>query len=117
MAKPAPSTMTKEYQEQTNEYLKVNRSLRLPRLFILGDGRLESTRWSTDTLIGTKLRTHHRYLIRGLQGQGYGPEQACAELDGGLFSTRLNRFLSTQLNVAYANRILVSFVSGMYVVG
>lgn len=66
-AKPAPATMTKEWQEATNEYLKVRTISNWlgTRMDRYADIQL--------LLPGSKLRPLDRYLVRGLQGQGPHP--------------------------------------------
>ena len=67
-AKPAPHTMTKEWQEATNEYLKV----RSPLLCCcISSFRLLTLVSCTKT--GAKLRPLDRYLVRGLRWQGPRP--------------------------------------------
>lgn len=62
-AKPAPRTMTKEWQEATNEFLKVGiPALRSPLL------STAANRGSLPT--GTKVGPLDRYLVGGLLGQG-----------------------------------------------
>lgn len=67
LAGPAPDTMTKEYQEASNEFLKVL-TLRTDT-----DGLCLADQWLTPRLLGTKFRPHHRSLFRGLLWQGHGP--------------------------------------------
>jgi hypothetical protein len=65
-AKPAPYTMTKEYQEMSNELLIVS----------LGPfPKLSPTRAQTNHPLSTeaKSRPAHWYHLRGLQGPRYGP--------------------------------------------
>lgn len=91
-AKGSPGTMNKEYQEATNEYLKV--CLLLPYYIIFwggergeggnakGKGKREGRekgkrgRGANIMAIEPKLRPHLRYLVRKLQGQGNGAEPA-----------------------------------------
>lgn len=88
-AKGSPGTMNKEYQEATNEFLKV---CLYPLSFILGDGGREEFGGSDGKGLGKraekgekranmisaepKLRPHLRYLVRRVQGQGNGAERA-----------------------------------------
>jgi len=86
-ARPPPATMTKEYQEASNEYLKVcssheinhcpcdgasvyicNNDIRIPML-------------TTLLTTGPQRRAHHWYLIRGLRRPRSGPECSCEEID------------------------------------
>ena len=72
-ARPAPKTMNAQYQEMTNEYLKVRNGqacLRHRFAFL----KLYST--NNDFSLETKNRTHHRYIIGRLCGQRNGAEQA-----------------------------------------
>ena len=73
-AGPAPSTMNKEWQEATNEYLRVW-ALISPH-FVSGNSqnkgepeiyRLERRNQNANNTTGTKLRAHLRYLVRRLQ--------------------------------------------------
>jgi len=70
-AKPPPKTMTKEWQEMSNEYLKVRPSctLRIPGSAMNGT----LTRYFPT---GTKVRGHHRCIVSGLQGSWYGAERS-----------------------------------------
>lgn len=66
-ARPAPKTMNAQYQEMTNEYLRVSEAiLSLPR-WRAADPRncLEPTD-----------RAYYRRFIRGLYRQGHGAKQA-----------------------------------------
>lgn len=62
-AKPPPHTMTKEYQEMSNEYLIVCATCKYPRPF--SRANLTST--------GTKSRPHHWSRVPRLHWQGHGP--------------------------------------------
>ena len=73
MARPQPRTMTKEWQEATNEYLKVSRYPRPVNQLHLGYFPPES---QTNTpLIVTTNQPHVRYQQRGILRPGYGSEQ------------------------------------------
>ncbi|KAL3421270.1 Cytochrome c oxidase polypeptide 5, mitochondrial [Phlyctema vagabunda] len=86
-AKGSPATMTKEYQEATNEYLLVSLypspspSLGLQ---LESQGPLPGINVLTvNAYTGSKLRAHQRYLIRGICRQGICPERAPEEgIDG-----------------------------------
>jgi len=81
-AGPAPKTMTKEWQEMTNEYLKVRTivaSLLLPGLNKMLIGCI---------ITGTKDGSHHGCFFRGIRGSWHGPEQAWSEEQEG---RRVNR--------------------------
>jgi len=108
-AKGSPSTMNKEYQEATNEYLKVWiyplftyiaylsfwvenlagwESARATRMCGIGRDRTvggrEQQSWGEHVLMRIsaepKLRPHLRYLIRRLQRQRNGPKRTEEEL-------------------------------------
>jgi hypothetical protein len=72
VAKPEPHTMSKEYQEASNELLIV--SLKAANPDVTRRGQVEkSDRLNSDFLTATKSRSLHWYHLRGLQWQGYGP--------------------------------------------
>lgn len=58
-ARGSPPTMTREYQEATDEYLKV--SFRRPTLYFMGSRSCERVT-NAPLLIGIQGRTHHWYL-------------------------------------------------------
>lgn len=62
-AKPEPATMSQEYQEASNEFLKV--CMRVPTYTIVHMADACHT--------ATKSRPHHRHRLRGLLWQGPGP--------------------------------------------
>lgn len=62
-ARPPPRTMTKEWQEATNEYLRV-RHTTAPAMSYL-------------TLVGREIQPYLRYQQRGILRQGPCSEQAC----------------------------------------
>lgn len=94
-AKGSPGTMNKEYQEATNEYLKVCLLSLFPLLFcilvlrglvcyVLEEADRRSILLIAEPLLigfvtGTKLRTDHRYLIRRLLGQRTSTESSQEE--------------------------------------
>lgn len=63
-AKPAPHTMTREWQEASNEYLKVRRISVLPK------NNSSMLTWAKNT--GAESRPFHRYRFARLQGPGTG---------------------------------------------
>lgn len=63
-AKPEPHTMSKEYQEASNELLIV--SCELARLILS-----VNPRWLT-LHVATKSRSYHWYFFPKVRGQGYG---------------------------------------------
>jgi len=65
-AGPAPGTMNKEYQEATNEYLRV---LSPCPLFLFKNSKL------IHGITGTKLRTYLRSLVRRLRWARPSPER------------------------------------------
>lgn len=74
-ARDPPKTMNKEWQEMTNEYLKVR---------LLPSSRAKISRRTypdhkkhrlTHPRIGSKIRSNHRCIIRGLRRAGHGTEQ------------------------------------------
>lgn len=67
-ARGPPATMTKEYQEASNEYLLVCFPLSSLKHHLLRRPSLTS-----HPLTGPKLRPHQRSLLRGLQGPRNGP--------------------------------------------
>ncbi len=76
MARPPPSTMNAQYQEMTNEYLKVSDSSIKARLPSAAFGTCR-----TDLcflLIETKNRANHWCFLRRLLRQGNGAKQAKA---------------------------------------
>lgn len=83
-AKPAPSTMTKEYQEASNEYLRV-RSSQLPLMLCNGWHRL-----LIESCTGAKLRAPYRCLCCQLQGQGYGSVSSGSEISSSLAFLRVS---------------------------
>lgn len=66
-AKPSPKTLTKEYEEATNEYLKV------------GSSRDYQRKKLTCWIAGPKVGAHYRYLVRGLHWTWTGAKQASQE--------------------------------------
>lgn len=70
-ANPAPYTMTKEYQEQSNEFLIVSRLLLASAV---------TSQTLTSHLLEPKIRSSHRYHLRRLQGPRYGPVAFWQEL-------------------------------------
>lgn len=64
-AKPPPHTMTREWQEAANDYLKV-RHVRASRMCTFGMLTL-------NTKTGAKIRSLHRRLLTRVQGTGSGP--------------------------------------------
>ena len=106
MARPAPKTMNAQYQEMTNEYLKVcNAHERDPimNLLISSFGVLNNI-----ISAEPKNRTHHRCIIRGLRRQRNGAEQAKKRRH----SNRRRRIISsiTVVPVFYLNA-LTAFLS------
>ncbi|KAK0127915.1 Cytochrome c oxidase subunit 5A [Cadophora gregata f. sp. sojae] len=119
-AKGGPSTMNKEYQEATNEYLKVCLYVPLFRyLFemLVYSGRggqmgyQKTGQMSHMTVYyrqlltplpttGTKLGTHLRYLIRRILRPRNGPERSKEELDT---STQLNSSIHHTLTQSRPN--------------
>jgi len=85
-ARGAPATMTKEYQEASNEYLKVCNPTTSNAVLVVR-GRTHATMTSRDAMLtihpttGPQRRAHHWYLIRGLLRPRYGPEQASGQID------------------------------------
>lgn len=73
-SRPPPPTMTKEYQEASDAYLKVRQSR---DLMMLARDAVANMRAHP----GIKRRAHHRYLCRGLQGRLHGSKQASQEID------------------------------------
>lgn len=78
-AREPPRTMSKEWQEATNEYLKV-RQLHIWRLARrqFSEGDMHSIWYGLLTplaRIGEECRAHHWFVQRGLQGPGSGSEQ------------------------------------------
>lgn len=72
-AKGSPSTMTKEYQEASNEYMKV-RLHHAPLQQSSGNQpQCVGNRVLTAVPTGTKHRANLRYLLRGLQRPRNGP--------------------------------------------
>jgi len=72
---PAP-TMTREYQEASDAYLKVRNS---PCLYASVPPRASQLTSSRNA--GTKRRAHYWYLCSGFQGWLHGPEQACSQVN------------------------------------
>ena len=71
-AKPPPSTMTKEWQEATNEFLKVRLSAALC-------GETDQLTHLNQT--GPEVRPHYRSHLRGLQRQGPRPVSLCQRIN------------------------------------
>lgn len=62
-AREPPRTMTKQWQEATNEYLKVSFRQALPQI-------------NTENFVAeSELRAHYRNFVGGLRGQGTCAEQ------------------------------------------
>lgn len=74
VAKPAPYTMTKEYQEESNEFLLVRHR---------ADERAVSTKYvrMLTSLAETKRQPRHRYLFRRLHWQGCCPVSSQGQLN------------------------------------
>lgn len=68
-AGPAPATMTKEWQEQTNEYLKVGACYALA---MIPTAARCSVLTENNTMAVSKRGSSYRYLVRGIHGQGHG---------------------------------------------
>ena len=88
-ARPAPSTMNKEWQEATNEYLRVRYSPHhltdaLPNLVVTNERCLGVPSYSQLTVemfeTEPKCRTHHRLVLGRLQRQGPSAEQTETKL-------------------------------------
>lgn len=75
-AGPAPSTMNREWEEATNEYLKVRDA------WCLGVGARGSGLLTCVCGIGSKLRADYGYLVRGIRWAGTGAERAKEEVEG-----------------------------------
>ena len=73
-----PRTMTKEYQEASDEYLKVR--------LVPAEVR---TKPLTVSMTGIQGRAYHRYFGRRLQGRLHGPEQACRQAVNAFLMRRL----------------------------
>lgn len=69
-ARPPPHTMTKEYQEKSDEYLKViiAYTISVIRMTVLTLG-----------VSGTKRGANHRYLVRGIQRWLHGAEPTSSQ--------------------------------------
>lgn len=85
-ARGQPATMTKEYQEATNDYLKVCAYGGYNRCLCAASAYMRNTMLKDATLThilptGHERRAHHRYLIRGLRRPRPGPEPARKEVD------------------------------------
>lgn len=94
-AKPAPHTMTKEWQEASNELLKV----RYLRLHLI-QARTKSNpgtpfKHDADHIFptGAKSRSLHRYRIRRLQGPRPGPipSQGCLKEEAEIFGRKTRK--------------------------
>lgn len=72
-ANPPPRTMTREWQEKTNEYLKVGENLTHSHSHVYLS--LSTDKWK----IGAKSGTHLWYLFRRLQRKRNGSESAGQE--------------------------------------
>ena len=83
-AKPAPYTMTKEYQEQTNEFLKV-RTLLHPR------NHKKYLIANVNDYIGPELRPTDGYLVRRLLWQGPRAVSLCQRINDELVFSFVNR--------------------------
>lgn len=70
LAKPQPPTMTKEFQEASNEYAKVCFSLLPPP----GHRRVRKENQMTDSSTARKREPHLRYQQRRLRGRGIRAE-------------------------------------------
>lgn len=71
-ARGDPRTMTKEYQEATNEYLKV----RCLSYHAAGGIEMQGSHTDVYTTTGEQDRAYYWCVERGLQGQGHGPERS-----------------------------------------
>lgn len=72
-AKPAPHTMTREWQEAANEYLKVR------QIPVIRTDTSSMLTWAIIN-IGAKIRPFHRRRLARLQGPGTGSVAACEGL-------------------------------------
>lgn len=72
---PPQKTMNREYQEASDEYLKVSRD-QVPLILTISLAVAHAY-----LLLGPKRRAHHRYLFRRLQGRLHGSEQACKQVN------------------------------------
>lgn len=85
-ARGEPHTMTKEFQEASNEYLKVctpslgKRRLK-PPLRTHNTAMMKCMILTSSRTTGAEGRAHHRCLLRGLRRCRYGPEQAPGQID------------------------------------
>ena len=80
-ARGQPATMTKEYQEATNDYLKVCTNRGHNRCLSAASAHVQNMIPKNATLTyilttGHERRAHHWCLIRGLRWPRHGPEQA-----------------------------------------
>ena len=86
-ARGQPATMTKEYQEASNEYLKVCYNLGEERVVVTLRPRAFDVGLKQDTMLtvlrttGPEGRAYHWCLLRGLRRCRYGPEQAGGQID------------------------------------
>lgn len=87
-ARAPPKTMTKEWQEMSNEYLKVRQIATISP----AEAGVDRDEYTANTLHppGAKVGTHQRVLVRGLHWQGYGPEQAVGQEACGFERGRLD---------------------------
>jgi hypothetical protein len=78
-ARGSPSTMTKEYQEATNDYLKVRTHRTLDGCSPVASAHTrtitpKTTILTQSSITGPERRAHHWYLVRGLLRPRPGPE-------------------------------------------
>lgn len=101
MARPAPKTMNAQYQEMTNEYLKVRNAYERDSIINLHIS--SSVVLNNFISPEPKNRTHHRCIIRGLRRQRNGAEQAKERRH----SNRRRRIISsiTVIPVFYLNAL------------
>jgi hypothetical protein len=76
-ARPPPRTMTKEWQEATNEYLKVCSFQNVPSMAAFGSGGYCEMRLLTWFFTERENQPHLRHQQRRLQGQRLCAEQVC----------------------------------------
>lgn len=103
-AGPPPKTMTKEWQEMSNEYMKVRKWRKLSQM---GCHDAANTVYYT----GSKDRSYHWCVVRGLRRPWYGSEQAWQE--GGIDNSysdytkpRIAYIISLLTNLTYCAKAL-----------